>query len=343
MKRTTWKLAVIFPIVGLALSLLSSGAAAQEYKKITRFGTSESMCRGGVNTIAEFQAYVAENEAEIRQMLTESGWAGSNDDLIAAVAAGEITETSYPYGTRLAWSGSKKKGKFVALPYREWASRTPFEAFRVDVSSDCRIYEIVAPKACCNISLKSVRDDNESDACRPPEPAPEPIPVVSAPKPEKKALGFFPFFGAFIGSETVPKFETAWNANVVETSSIGGIRAGFLTELSAKWAAFGQLSYYRRDVSDGFEYPDDGLAVDVGLDRKLGKNAFIGGGIGLWNVNESDSDGRDFSYFVHVGGDMGASNFQWFIEGRLFDGEVSELDSASDNRMLLGGVRYIVK
>jgi len=326
--------------VGLFALVINTAAYAQQYKKITRVGTSQSVCVGGADTIADLQAFFASNPEAVRSIVRDAGWSGSADDLLAAIANGQVTETAYPVGTKLAWMGAKVNGQYIAHDYREWAGNTSLDAFRVDVSSGCQIHHIAIPKACCNISLISVAPDN-SEACNP-----TPAPVAAAPEPEpviEKAapLALIPFFGAFAGSETRPRFEEAWNMDMKDTSGIVGLRAGLIKEISNKTSLFGQLSYYDRQGINEFNvYPEDNIAIDIGLDRKLSEKAFIGGGIGAWNVD--DSDFRDLSIFGHVGGDIGASNFQWFLEGRLFDSD-SELDSISDNKMFSAGVRYLVK
>ena len=330
--------------LGVAVSfflLLNTTVSAQEYKKITRMGTSQAVCHGGIETLAELQAYFAENPDNIRAILANSGWTGSANDLLAAVANGDVTERGYAKGTKLAWTGAKVKGEYVALPYREWASDEPLDSFQVNVSTDCQVYEIAIPKVCCNVSLVAVSPDN-SVACNPPAPAPvaESAPQPE-PEPEANPLALIPFIGVFAGSETRPRFESVWEMDMKDSSGIVGLRAGLIKEISAKTAVFGQVSYYaRQGINDFNVYPEDNFAIDIGVERKLSEKAFIGGGIGAWNVD--DSDFRDTSLFGHVGGGIGKSNLQWFLEGRIFDTD-SELDSISDNKMFSAGVRYLVK
>ncbi len=340
----------ISTLAGLAIAVtslsLSSGVSAQEYKKITRLGTSQSVCDGGVQTAAQLQAFFKNNPEKIEAILADSGWSGSAEALMSAVANGEMTETAFPVGTKMAWMGSKKSGQYVALPYREWAGKQSFEGFAVNVKDQCKIYEMAIPKACCNVSLLAVREDN-TGACAPQPvvaPAQEVAPVapVVAEEPEaKKALGLIPFIGAFLGTETRPRFEEAWQMDKRDSSGVVGVRAGLLKELSAKTALTGQLSYYDRNgINGGNIYPEDNFAIDLGVERKLSERAFIGGGVGAWNVD--DSDFRDASIYGIVGGDIGKSNVQWFLEGRVFDSD-SQLDSISENKMVSAGIRYLIK
>ena len=54
-------LPILASSIGLLLALSSNVVSAQEYKKITRLGTSQSVCTGGVETAAELQEYFAQN------------------------------------------------------------------------------------------------------------------------------------------------------------------------------------------------------------------------------------------------------------------------------------------
>lgn len=329
----------------LSLGLASTSAQAQQYKKITRLGTSQSVCPGGIQTAEQLQDFFAKNPSAVRKILADSGWTGSADALIAAVAAGDMIERAYPKGTQLAWMGGKTNGEYVALPYREWAGSKSMEAFQVNLSTDCQLYHIAIPKACCNVSLVSVQPDTSSQCTEPVAVAPAPAPVVEPePEPVVKAapLALIPFIGAFAGSETRARFEPSWDMDQRDSSGIIGLRAGLIKPLSAKTSLFGQASYYdRQGINDGNIYPEDNFSIDIGIERKLSERAFIGGGIGAWNID--DSDFRDASLFGHVGGNIGKSNFQWILEGRVFDSDSETLDSISDNRMFSAGIRYLIK
>jgi hypothetical protein len=330
-------------VASTILLINSSIASAQQYKKITRFGTSQAVCAGGVETVEELQTFFAKNPNAIKQILDDAGFSGNHQDLVKAIEAGDITERSYPVGTKLAWSSAKVDGSYVAKPFREWAGSKSFEAFQIDLNSQCNVYHIAIPKACCNISLISIEQDTSS-ACKPAVAAvveEAPAEVASSGDSESKA-GLIPFLGLFAGSETRPRFESAWQMDKVDSSGIIGVRAGLLKELTAKTSVFGQASYYdRQGVNGGNVYPENNFAFDLGLERKLSQHMFIGGGLGVWNLD--DSDFRDASLFGHIGGDIGKSNFQWLVEGRVFESDSITNDSISDNRMFSAGIRYLIK
>lgn len=332
----------------IAGSLTAQTANAQQYKKFTRLGTSQSVCNGGAQTIAELQDFFAKNPSAIQQLLNDSGWSGSADDLIEAVAQGDLNERSYPVGTRLQWAGAKVNGQYVAKQFREWAGDKPFEAFQFDLKSGCKVYDIVIPKACCNVSLASVVEDTSAECTTPvaqESTALAPAAVIKKdPAPVAKAapLGLIPFIGAFAGTETRPRFESRWQMDMRDSSGIVGLRAGLLKEISAKTSLLGQVSYVdRQGINGGNVYPENNFSIDLGVERKLSESAFIGGGIGAWNVD--DSDFRDASLFGVVGGDIGKTKLQWFLEGRVFDSDSKMLDSISDNKMFSAGLRYLIK
>lgn len=332
-------------LFAISLLLVSQASYAQQYKKITRLGTSQAVCRGGVETLEQLQTYFANNPSAIRAILADSGWSGSADALLQAVANGELTERAFPSGSRFAWMGASKGGQYVALPYREWAGSRSFEAFEANISTDCQVYQIVIPKDCCNVALASVQPDTSAE-CVAPEPVavtPEPEVIEEPePAPAKSGLGIVPFIGAFAGSETRPRFETAWAMDMKDSSGIYGLKGGLMKPLNEKTALTGTLSAYKRNgINGGNVYPKNNFAVDLGIERKLSESAFIGGGIGAWNVD--DSDYRDASLFGMVGGDIGQSNVQWFLEGRVFDSDSKNHDSLSENKMFSAGLRYLIK
>jgi len=333
------KLTLVLVILAGSASL----AVAQQYTNMTRIGTSQAVCLGGIETAQELRDFFAKNPEAARSIVASSGWAGKADDLLDAIANGQLIDRTYDIGSLFAWTSAKVRGQYVAKPYRRWAGKAPFEAFQVNVSSGCQIYHIAIPKACCNVSLVSSQPDN-SAACRPepvvvaPAPVAEPAP---APKPARKALALIPFVGALVGSETRARFEPVWSEDVRDTSGIAGLKAGLMKEVGPRTAVFGQVTAVTRNGINEFnEFPDESFAIDVGVDRYLSEKIFIGGGVGVYDIDESDV--REASVFGHVGGDIGKSNFQWLVEGRVFDSDSETLDSINDNKLLSVGIRYLI-
>ena len=334
------KLSLVLVIFAGSASL----AVAQQYTNWNRIGTNQAVCLGGIENADQLRDFFAKNPGAARDIVASSGWAGSATDLLNAIANGQLIERTYDIGSRFAWTSAKVRGQYVAKPYRQWAGKAPFEAFQVNVSSGCQIYHIAIPKACCNVSLVSSRPDN-SPACRPPEPvvvAPAPVAEPAPePKPARKALALIPFVGALVGSETRARFEPVWSEDVRDTSGIAGLKAGLLKEVGPRTAVFGQITAVTRDgVNEFNEFPDESLALDIGVDRYLSEKIFVGGGVGVYDID--DSDVSEASVFGHVGGDIGKSNFQWLVEGRVFDSDSETIDSINDNKLISVGVRYLI-
>ena len=143
-----------FALLLAALALvLPQYASAQEYKQVTRLGTSEAVCVGGIETREELQSFFSNDAATVAQILRDANWAGDQRDLEAEIAAGNFVEKNYEPGSRFDWMGAKRKGAGVALPYREWAGKEAFAGYEVKVNSQCQVHTLVIPKICCNLAL----------------------------------------------------------------------------------------------------------------------------------------------------------------------------------------------
>jgi len=315
-------------LIGLALLLSQNQFVhAQEYKKITRLGTNQAVCLGGVDSVSELQSFVQNNPNAVADIIRDAGSSIDADELLNKISQGDIVERTYPVGTRLLWTSAKIQNRYVAKQAVEWAGASSFEAFQINLTSGCRDYDIVIPKACCNISLYSVKK-SVAKACQAKRP--EIKKVVDAPITKKT--------GAFYGSEKRARFRPEINEDQADSSDIYGIRLGLSKSISDRTSIFTQLSYYERgSVSPRNVASEDNFALDVGVERKVSEALFIAAGIGAWNID----DDADFSVFAHIGGDILQSDFQWFIEGRLFDSDATLNDSLSDNKMISAGVRYL--
>ncbi len=142
----------------LSVSTLAFSAAAQaEYKQITRLGTNQAVCKPGVHSGDELQAFFRNQPQDVIDILNSGSWDGDANDLFNAVEAGSFSERSIAPGTQLQWMGFRQKGQIVAEP-REWAGKESFEAFEVSVVSNCKTHQIIVPKVCCNVSFMSASE-----------------------------------------------------------------------------------------------------------------------------------------------------------------------------------------
>lgn len=160
--------------------------------------------------------------------------------------------------------------------------------------------------------------------------------IAAAPMAPAPELGLIPYIGAFYGTETRMRYEEAWDMDMRDSSGVAGIRAGILSPISETLSLFVQGGYINRNgINEGNIYPEDNLFLDIGLEKSIGGSGFVGGGVGVWNIDDGDFD--DGSIFVHGGSNIGKTPLQWFIEGRSF------FDDIEDNKMLSAGVRYLFK
>jgi len=122
-----------------------------------------------------------------------------------------------------------------------------------------------------------------------------------------------------------------------------GIQAGWLGAINDRtdWFVQGGGSY-NLDVSELSVF------IDLGIERKIGEGGFIGAGVGLWDINNSDdlpnsnSPKQDVSYFIHGGANTPWTfhnrPVQWFGEARIFD---DFTDDISHHNILKLGLRYM--
>jgi hypothetical protein len=131
-----------------------------------------------VDSTSELQSVFTSKWSEIERMLGESGWTGDPKDLAAVVAKGNVTEKSYPKGTRFEWMLLRKGGKPSLLRDQCWGGTKPFEGYAFDVESKGRRSHFVVPKACGNLALVG---SEASPASPPPKAAQAPVTAPPAP------------------------------------------------------------------------------------------------------------------------------------------------------------------
>lgn len=397
--RQLGKLTVVLAFLGFGQSAV---AQSEGYEAFSVLGTSQALCKPGIETGDQLQAFFQNNSDVINQVLSDANWQGNPQDLFDAVAAGEYTENLYEKGYKFDWTSFQDKGVGMAKQRRIWAGEEPFRGFEVNFTSNCQVHKMVIPHACCNVSLvgssevatdepqitfsaeyenaricsshgnevvisqadgttKTVSlDENgcwegvlepgaisvtatNTDECGVASSAASytiaAAPAVIEPEPIAEAPSLIPYIGAFAGPEKRMRYEPDWDKYYEDDADIVGVFGGLMKPLGENWMLFGQLGYANRDgVGDRFVAPNDTLFLDIGVDRYFGK-AFVGGGAGLWNIGE-DERFEDASLFIHGGSYLGASNFQLYLEGRVFG---DELDNVDTDHLITGGVRYLFK
>jgi len=321
----------------LLSSLLVVANASAQYTEVRRLGTSQAICKGGIETGAELQAFFANNPDKVKSILSDAGWSGDDQILFDAISNGDFTEKKYEPGTTFIWMSAMRKGKAVSLPNRIWAGKEAFDGFEVNVVSQGVNYQMVIPHACCNLSLAATSAVVEK-VVEAPKPAPVPAPVVAAPVVEKAAK-VIPFIAPFIGSESLMRYETRWAMDMDDSSGLVGVRAGVKYAIGKGLYLVPTLGLFTRtSVNDGIDYPEEGASLDLGIEKYVSEKIFVGAGVGAWNID--DSDFRQSSVFLNAGGDINKAT-EWFLELRGIDSDnVDGKDGYSDNHAYNAGVRF---
>ena len=299
----------------LASALLASGDVLAKYTEVKRLGTNEAVCLGGVKTVKEFQDWTARNEQTVRAILSQTALKGEKEQaqIFNAIAKGLFVEKEYPTGTTFHWMSSKKKGVPTLLPDRIWAGEKSFVGYEMVVVSDSKKYTVVVPKICCNFSLVSIEEIA-------PPPAPAPTPAPAAPV-IKKESGIVPFVAVIGGSESLKRFEPRWNMDMQDSSGIVGLRIGAKIRLAEGLNLVPAVGLvHRTSLNEGSDYPESTGHIDLGIEKNITGNIFVGAGLGLWNANKSSFD--EPSAYVNVGGGI-AKGLDWFVEGRTIDADDS--------------------
>lgn len=163
--------------------------------------------------------------------------------------------------------------------------------------------------------------------------------VAPAAAPSSEKRGIVPFIAAIVGSETLMRLETAWQMEKRDTSGLGGIRGGLKIPLSKTLDLVPTVGVmHRTGVNGGNDYPDNSASLDLGIEKSLTRRFFIGAGVGLWSVD--DSDFREPSVFVNTGGEI-TKSLEWFAELRGIDSDNPDGDDGiSDNHFYGGGLRF---
>ncbi len=301
----------------VASSLIASADAFAKYTEVRRLGTNEAICKGGVKSEAEFQAWTAANKDTIAQILSTTNLIGQEDKVMEAIASGNFVEKKYAPGTTFHWMAANKKNVPTAQRERVWAGKEAFVGYEMFITAGGSKFQVVVPKVCCNFSLASV----ETLPIPAPEPKPAPAPE---PKPEpvaKKKAGIVPFLGLMVGSESLKRYEPSWDMDMQDSSGFVGIKVGAKIPVGNGWSLVPSLGVINRTgINDGNVYPETTANLDFGVEKQINEYFFVGAGIGAWNVDESDY--REASAFVNVGGGI-TKKVDWFLEGRTIDADDS--------------------
>jgi len=151
---------------------------------------------------------------------------------------------------------------------------------------------------------------------------------------EKAAVA--PFIGPFVG----------WERRTRDLCNcIDDVDAGLVGAIGGVLIPAGEHSRVLLQLGGAANTEDSSwssLFADVGLNFDVGERGFIGGGVGLWDINRSSM--RDTTVFIQGGRDAwdwGTTRVQWFVEGRRFL-DRDDVEDIRNNYAVLGGLRMIL-
>lgn len=150
----------IFQILGLASALaFSSGLPAQaEQHRATHLGNPATRFAPPLATPDDLRSLFASQilKPDIAEILSQWSWKGNLEDLLAAAATNEITETQIAVGASMPFMASRDNGDPVCLRNVLWAGKAPVSALAFTFTSNDRRYRCVTPKPCSNFYVEDL-------------------------------------------------------------------------------------------------------------------------------------------------------------------------------------------
>lgn len=121
---------------------------------VTVFGRPQTtFSREPATTEADLQRLFVKYESDLRKVLEIAGWEGNQEDLFAAVKAGNAKEVALPNGTEFDWMAFRKAGKPACVKNIMWKGAKPFPAWQVSIESGGYNYTMTVPKSCLNLGM----------------------------------------------------------------------------------------------------------------------------------------------------------------------------------------------
>ena len=178
-RRTTAGLALAAVAV---IALFGAATDAYAQRKMTRLGNPNTRFTPPITKTAELKKVFAakRQQTSVAAVLDQAGLASLTPKVLAALTAGEVTDTSVAPGTPIRWMALRRGSKPSILLDAEWAGKEAFKAYAFTIEDGAKIYNFVVPKACGNLSLLSQTE----------KPLPECIRITMARDCQSKQVTF---------------------------------------------------------------------------------------------------------------------------------------------------------
>ena len=110
---------------------------------------------------------------DIKIGFTLAGYPELFDPFVEQVKQAAFVEQDMAVGDTMLWMAFRSQGKVKLVQDLEWAGDAPLPVYSLTFTEGNRNYEVVIPKACGNVSLRSV-EPIMPEVEREPEPLQEP-------------------------------------------------------------------------------------------------------------------------------------------------------------------------
>lgn len=343
----------------VAACTLAAPVVAQttgNYKIIKRIGgRTSSICAPlrGTRSLAGM-VEDARIQRDLRTVLAEAGFSGMADQVLEVLRTSDpavVRQVDFPVGGRLDWMAHRRRGKATILRMVQWGGTAPIKAFQFDVEANERIYTFIVPQPCGNLSLVNSRavppppPPPPTPAAvappappPPPPPPPPPAPVAVAPEPlppppapVAAARRIAPFVAAYFGKERRVRDEFLGGRCAPLFGLKGGV--GFRLSDNFELAPAVGVAINTRDGDN------TSLFAEVEANYLTSNEAYIGTGVGVWDITHSDTVSPTvlLNFGVPIWGSVGNDRLYFTGEGRLF---LDSLDEVDNNYMAWAGLRY---
>lgn len=149
------RLAVFIIAVLLVFSLNTIGKT----KKITKVGVYPLICvKGGIQTTDQLKDLLIENADIIKEGFEKADAGYLYEGFMAKVNSGAIEETQLPKNQEIPWMAFKVGKKIKAVKNLVWTANKPLDVFALTVEYECKVYVLIIPKGCGNISVMDVKN-----------------------------------------------------------------------------------------------------------------------------------------------------------------------------------------
>ena len=357
---------------GLVLLGLAAGASAQaggeRVHSVRRMGGTTQFT-APVRTVGQLtQAFArprTQRDLTTVRKIAEMSYLEA--DIKKAIADGAVREVTIAPGTTLQWMALRRGGtRADLLRLARWDGAKPFPAFEFEVTSGGEVYTFVIPQDCGNLSLVKREPVRAAAAMAPPPPpppaAPTPAPIAAPPAPAPPppppppapvvvpppppappavVRTVRPFVAAFVGKQRRQYDEndpaglgTAFLPGFCDP--LFGGKVGIEKTLKNNWVFAPAVGF----AFNADEASRSSLFVDAEINKRFDNRAYIGTGLGLWDITHGDFITP--TALLHFGLPLWKGDDQrtlFFVtEGRVLLRRASDIDS---NYQFWGGLRYL--